>query len=140
MKISIVSDNNHIFLITHEPLATALKDCSLHVYACDPRYAEKINAIDVIPDTASKELTETLNKKIETLPDDAKILLLTDIAGASPANIAASLLVKRADMRLISGVNLPMVLTALCDLDKPFEVLVEAVLNAGIHSITTQQI
>lgn len=133
-----MSTNNHIFLITHEPLATALKYCSLHVYACDPHSAEKINAIDVIPDTDTSVLTDTINQKIKALPDDAKILLLTDITGASPSNIATNLLVRSSDIRMISGVNLPMVLTALCDIDKPFDQLVDAVRNAGIRSISDQ--
>ena len=60
-------------------------------------------------------------------------LVLTDIVGATPFNIAESML--HADnTAVLSGMNLPMVLTAIVHRDESLADVVRVVSEAGIAS------
>jgi len=125
-----------IVIIAHAPLASALKDCALHVYKCDERGAGHILAVDVSPDADIVAVADSVSAQLLPLFSDyASTLILTDIVGASPANIAEQLL-KHADTAVITGVNLPMVLAAVCHCDKPFSELCALVKESGSLSIT----
>lgn len=67
------------------------------------------------------------------------IFVLTDLLGGSPANQASRFLAGRSDVEIITGVNLPMLLTLLMERgSKPMGALKESVLTAsraGIVSI-----
>ena len=71
-------------------------------------------------------------------PERNTTLILTDVIGASPANIAEKLL-RHADTVLITGVNLPMVLTAVCHRHKAFDQLCALVKEAGSFGITVRR-
>jgi PTS system ascorbate-specific IIA component len=58
------------------------------------------------------ELERSLSDMIEELDDGAGVLILTDLYGASPCNSAARLGEHRR-VRVLSGINLPMVLRVL---------------------------
>lgn len=123
---------NKIIIVAHAPLASALRDCALHVYACDTKTVSCISAVDVAPDCDVRTVSDSITA---SLAADCSYLILTDIAGASPANIANKLL-ELADVKVLSGANLPMVLSALCHIDQPFGELAKFVKNAGILSVT----
>ena len=68
--------------------------------------------------------------------DDKDIFILTDFPGGSPCNCACTFLV-RPGVRVISGVNLPMLLELIIKRDKlPPDKAVEAALKAGRDSIS----
>ena len=69
--------------------------------------------------------------KLPKAPDSC--LILTDIVGATPSNIAESML-QADNTAVLSGLNLPMVLTALVHRDEPLSDVVRAVSEAGIAS------
>ena len=58
------------------------------------------------------------------------VLLLTDIFGATPANVALKLL-QPGRVEGVSGVNLPMLLRALTYRDKDMETLVTKTVAGG---------
>ncbi|MDY6010366.1 MAG: PTS fructose transporter subunit IIA [Duodenibacillus sp.] len=126
-----------IFIIAHAPLASALKDCAVHVYSHDVRVGDFITAVDVAPDADTQTIADSVAAKLASDGSQGRKqhLLLTDLAGATPANIAASLL-KFEGVALLSGVNLPMVLTAVCHREEAFDKLIEHVRQAGTDSIT----
>ena len=127
-----------IFIIAHAPLASALKNCAMHVYSYDDRTGERIEACDVPADGNAEEIAAALRAKIDASVKAAKpVILFTDIVGATPSNIAVSLASDEAVV--VSGVNLPMVLTALCHLDEPFEDLIDMVRKAGLVSICPEK-
>lgn len=70
-------------------------------------------------------------RKLLKAPDSC--LILTDIVGATPSNIAESML-QADNTAVLSGLNLPMVLTALVHRDEPLSDVVRAVSEAGIAS------
>jgi mannose PTS system EIIA component len=100
---------NHILLIAHAPLAHALRDCALHVFAdC----ADDVSVLDVPPDE-SPEATLAQAQTLLAHSGAERTLVLSDVFGATPSNVAHRL-VEGTPARLLVGVNLPMLLRALC--------------------------
>lgn len=119
-------------VIAHAPLASALKRCAQHVYACDSRVQDRILAFDIEADADMDAISSMISARLPN--QGAKTLILTDIVGASPSNIAHRMLI-HANTAVITGVNLAMVLTALCHDDAELPELIELVKNAGTTSI-----
>ena len=76
--------SNTIFIIAHAPLANALRDCAMHVY---PECAHEVIALDVLPDAQPEETLRLANLALQNAPQEG-LLVLTDIFGATPANVA----------------------------------------------------
>jgi PTS system mannose-specific IIA component len=99
-----------ILIIAHAPLASALRDCATHVYCGQP---QRVEAIDVLPDTEPAVVLETARRALQAVSGDNGVLILTDIVGATPSNIA-SRLADPGRVRVLAGVNLPMLVRAIC--------------------------
>jgi len=122
--------STRILLIAHAPLATALRACALHVF---PDCAQAVIAIDVQADASPEDTLLAAQKLIgETI--DQKTLVLTDIFGATPANVAKRL-VDGVQSRLIAGVNLPMLLRTVCYRHEPLDVLTQRALSGGTQGV-----
>lgn len=117
---------NHILLIAHAPLAHALRDCALHVFAdC----GADVSVLDVPPDE-SPEATLVTARTMLDQSGAARTLVLADVFGATPSNVAHRL-VEGTHARLLVGVNLPMLLRALCYRFEPLELQAERALKGG---------
>jgi len=67
------------------------------------------------------------------------VLILTDMLGATPANIA-SCLAAQPSVRVLAGVNLPMLVRAVCYRTTPLDLLVEKALAGaanGVQALTS---
>ncbi|MGE8396133.1 MAG: PTS sugar transporter subunit IIA [Comamonas sp.] len=105
----MTTSTNHILLIAHAPLAHALRDCALHVFAdC----ASDVSVLDV-PPNESPEATLAAAQILLAQSGAERTLVLSDVFGATPSNVAHRL-VEGTQARLLVGVNLPMLLRALC--------------------------
>lgn len=123
--------NTLIFLITHAPLARALCDCALHVF---PDCGGSVQALDVLAD-APPEQTLALARGVLAAEPNRAALVLTDIFGATPCNIAQKLVEGRANARLVSGANLPMLLRALTYRNEPLDLLVQRAVVGGTQGV-----
>ena len=99
---------NGIFIIAHAPLASALRQCVLHVF---PDSADKVGVFDVQPNVPPEETLAGARLAL-TLLNAKEVLVLTDIFGATPCNVAQTL-IDGIGSRLVAGVNLPMLLRAV---------------------------
>ncbi len=99
-----------ILIIAHAPFATALRDCISHIYGGLPA---RIGAIDVTPDCDPVKVVAQANAEIERLREDNGALVLTDMFGATPGNIATQL-AQPGRVEVVAGVNLPMLMRTLC--------------------------
>ncbi len=122
--------SNCIFIIAHAPLASALRDCAMHVY---PECANSVIALDV---QAQAQPEDTLAQARQALADARKegLLVLTDIFGATPANVAQKL-VAGQNAKLIAGVNLPMLYRTVCYRDEPLDALTARALTGGAQGV-----
>lgn len=99
---------NGIFIIAHAPLATALRQCVLHVF---PDAGSALVALDVEAEAAPEQTLEQARALLRQLGTQ-QTLILADLFGATPCNVASKL-VDDIDCRLLTGVNLPMLLRAV---------------------------
>jgi len=125
---------NAILLIAHAPLANALRQCALHVF---PDCGSAVMAIDVQPNLSPEETLASSRIALEQLarvPGTHGVLVLTDIFGATPSNVAQKL-VDGLSTRLITGVNLPMLLRAVSYRHEPLEALVSRAVIGGTQGV-----
>ncbi len=99
-----------LLLITHGPLGADLLRIATQIFGICPAAVE---ALEVVNDTPRETVIDQALLCADRLDQGDGVLVLTDLYGATPANIAAALLDLREGLRLITGVNLPMLLRAL---------------------------
>ncbi|MBN8749719.1 PTS system fructose IIA component [Xylophilus ampelinus] len=125
---------NSILLIAHSPLAHALRQCALHVF---PEAEDCVGALDVLPNVSPEETLGAariiLAQQLGRAPR-AQVLVLTDVFGATPCNVAQQL-VDGARSRLVAGVNLPMLLRAVTYRHEPLEAQVQRAIAGGTAGI-----
>ena len=122
---------NRIFIIAHAPLAQAMRDCAMHVY---PECAATVIALDVLPN-AEPEDTLTQARQALAGSEGDGLLVLTDIFGATPANVAQKMVANNGNAKLIAGVNLPMLFRAVCYRHEPLDALVTRALVGGTQGV-----
>ena len=107
-----------------------MRDCALHVY---PECAADVLAVDVLPQAQPEDtLTQALDAAGHALDDG--LLVLTDIFGATPANVAQKL-VAGSNAKLIAGVNLPMLFRSVCYRHEALDALVVRALTGGTQGV-----
>jgi PTS system ascorbate-specific IIA component len=103
-----------IVIIAHTPLASALERCVEHVYTCEPGLAKaNLRVLDVAPGAALEASVEQAARLVAEVDSGAGVLVLTDAFGATPGNVAARL-AESGRVVVVAGVNLPMLLRAVC--------------------------
>lgn len=127
---------NKIFIIAHAPLAQAMRACAVHVF---PDSAQQILALDVSADTPHTQTVDAACAMAEQA--GANLLLMTDLFGATPSNIAQHVLqhCTRADIQVreVTGLNVPMLLRTLCHLKLPLDKLEQCAIAGGEQGIFT---
>jgi PTS system mannose-specific IIA component len=120
-----------ILIIAHAPLASALRECVLHVY---PDAANSVAACDVL---ASESTEHSLLSARACMSQMAleDVLVLTDVLGATPCNVARKL-VDGVHSQLIAGANLPMLLRTVNYQNEALNLLVARALVGGTQCIT----
>ena len=98
-----------VLIVAHAPLASALQAVAQHVYAdC----GHPVLALDV-PAAATAESVRTQARALMAADGASDWLVLTDVFGATPCNAVQSL-ADDVHVRVVSGVNVPMLWRALC--------------------------
>ena len=121
---------NAVLLIAHAPLAHALRECALHVFA---DAGDDIGALDV---DAHEPPEQTLARAqaLRARWGERPVLVLSDVLGATPCNVAQRL----ADgerTQLLAGVNLPMLLRALTYRAEPLADMAQRALDGGMRGV-----
>jgi PTS system ascorbate-specific IIA component len=116
-----------LFLVTHSSYGESLIQCACHVLNKRPPQIAQLGVaiqddpLDVLP----------LAQQMLGLVDSGDgVLIMTDVYGATPANIALKLL-EPGRIEGIAGVNLPMLLRALTYRDKDMNTLVTRAIAGG---------
>ena len=124
-----------IVLIAHKPLASALEESARHVYSRDPTCgAYRLRALDVEPDADVAWLEQRAREVLAEEDDGSGVLVLTDCLGATPGNVAARM-ARPGKVEVVAGVNLPMLLRALCYRESSLQALAEKAMAGGARGI-----
>jgi len=124
-----------IIIVAHTPLASALLEFVEHIYGQVP---EHIFAVNVPPHEDSKITLNKLQELVDTLHSENEVLVITDIMGATPSNVASRLMNKSnhgRDIQVLTGVNLPMLLSAVSHRHEPLSEIVEKSLQGGQQGV-----
>jgi mannose PTS system EIIA component len=120
---------NQILIIAHAPLASALKACAEHVF---PDCGQAVSVLDV---PANMPVAESVAQARMLIAQNASdTLILTDVFGATPSNIAKQI-TNGATTRLLTGVNLPMLLRAITYRHEALDMLVQRALAGGAQGV-----
>jgi len=123
-----------IVLVMHAPLGEAFSQCAAHVLGKSP----ELTVFDISPDDAPDGKTRELVDFMAQRADDP-VLVLCDIYGATPFNIASKALRVGAERgisgHLITGTNLCMVLKALTEHQENPDKLTEKVRLGALKGI-----
>ncbi|HTT11797.1 MAG TPA: PTS fructose transporter subunit IIA [Burkholderiaceae bacterium] len=124
-----------VLIIAHQPLASALAAAASHVYSCAPeRAGSQVRVLDVLPDADVPATIEQARKLIAEIDDGGGVLILSDVFGSTPGNVAARL-AESGRVGVVAGVNLPMLLRALCYRDGTLADTVEKALSGGTQGV-----
>jgi PTS system mannose-specific IIA component len=108
-----------LLIIAHAPMASSLKAVAEHAF---PDCAQRLAVLDVLPEMSSDEIERQARVLLEEVgnPD---ALVFTDVFGATPCNVAQRL-ADGVHVKVIAGVNVPMLWRSLCYADEPLDALV----------------
>lgn len=121
-----------VLVISHEPLGTAMIHCTRHVFGKMP---SQLAALDVIPDEDTEKAHDAARTLAARINDGSGVLVLTDLPGATPSRIAASL-AQPYRVVVLSGVNLPLIVKALAQRKgKDLETLVDILIPTAQQAI-----
>lgn len=101
-----------LLVIAHAPLADALLQCARHVYGCDPGHCVQAIAFDILPKADPAQAVEQARQMCADLDCGNGVLVLADLFGGTPANIAAQL-ARPGQVEVLTGASVPMLLRAL---------------------------
>ena len=121
-----------LVLVTHGNLALEFISAMQHVVGKQ----EQVEAVCIGPDDDMESRRAEILQKIESVNKGDGTIVLTDMFGGTPSNLALSLM-EKAKIEIIAGVNLPM-LIKLCSLrkDKNLKESVIGAQEAGKKYIT----
>ena len=118
-----------LLVIAHAPLASSLKAVAVHVF---PDAERVLEALDVSYEASLEEVETAAREIIDRQADE--VLIFTDVFGATPSNVALRL-AEGGRIRVVTGVNVPMLWRVLCYSNEPLDAVVERALGGGAQGI-----
>ena len=96
-----------ILTVTHRKLGQSLVDVATRIFARPP---DNLACYGVIEDCDLDAALADLRELYASLDCKDGLLILSDLYGATPYNLAKKLMGEHPDSTLVSGINLPMVI------------------------------
>jgi len=119
-----------LLIIAHAPLATSLRSVAQHVY---PDCANLLQALDVARDESPEDVEPRLRTMLASA-GGAETLILTDVFGATPCNVALRV-ADGSRARVVAGVNVPMLWRVVCYATEPLDSLVTRAVSGGTQGV-----
>lgn len=120
-----------ILLVTHGTLGESLVQCVSHVLNKRP---PQLAQLGVSGQDDPLDLLPTAQRMLDWVDSGQGVLVLTDIFGATPSNIASKLL-KPGYVEGIAGVNLPMLLRSLTYRERDMKLLIQRAISGGCDGV-----
>lgn len=130
-----------LVIVAHAPLATAMLAVARHVFA---ERADAVVAVDVAADCSPEQAERLIDEAARQAarpaePNDpgaadGEVLILADVFGATPCN-AAQRVADGVRVRLLAGLNVPMLWRAMAYGHLPLDGLIERALAGGAQGV-----
>ncbi len=120
-----------ILIVAHGAFGEALIHCASHVLGKRPLRVRQVGiTVHDDPDAILPQAQELVRQ----LDEGDGVLVLTDMLGATPSNIAARLAAP-GRVEVVAGVNLPMLVRALTYRAQPLAVVVGKAISGGREGV-----
>ena len=120
-----------ILIIAHGTLGESLIHCASHVLNKRPG---RLRQLGITAQDDPLLLLPQARALVKELDDGSGVLILSDMYGGSPSNIAAKLL-QPGRVEGVAGVNLPMLIRALTYRDRTLDVLLTKAVSGGCEGV-----
>ena len=120
-----------LLIIAHGTLGESLIHCASHVLNKRP---PRLKQLGITAQDDPLLLLPQARALVKELDDGSGVLIMSDMYGGSPSNIAAKLLVP-GRVEGVAGVNLPMVIRALTYRDRPLATLMTKAVSGGCEGV-----
>ncbi|MBN1265186.1 MAG: PTS sugar transporter subunit IIA [Anaerolineales bacterium] len=125
-----------IVVVSHGRLAEGLTDAVQMIVG--PQ--EQLEAIALLETEAVEDLMEKIEASIKKVEKGEGVLIFVDIPGASPFNASARIAMENKAIRVVSGMNLPMLAEVLVSREgSDLESLQKLALQSGRDGIKSLQ-
>jgi len=114
-------------IVAHAPLASALVAVASHVYA-------ECSGDMVALDVPEQQGIDEVERRLRAVVGDRQALVLVDIFGATPGN-AAQRIAAEPNVRVVAGVNVPMLWRTLCYRDNSLDELMRKALDGAARGV-----
>ena len=126
-----------IVIVAHTPVASAMLGFAEHAFGDLP---ERVRAVDVPPYEDIKVSFDRVFEAAKKVNSGNGILVLTDVMGATPANVASKLdatgpSAELGNVIVLTGLNLPMLMRCITHRGESLEELAAKVLQGGQNGI-----
>jgi PTS system ascorbate-specific IIA component len=119
-----------LMIIAHAPLASALKTVAEHTF---PECAGALAALDVAVDMPI-ETVEAQAREMLARVRSPEALVFADVFGATPCNVAQRI-ADGVQVRVVAGVNVPMLWRVLCYAGEPLDAVVARALDGASKGV-----
>ncbi len=120
-----------LLLISHKGIASSLLDTASSIVNDTP---VNMAYVEIPMDAPVDVMRQNIQGKLDQFDQNKEVLFLTDIYGGTPSNLA-SCFISNKNTRLISGLNLAMIIKAINYRNLPITELVEKIIQGGRQSI-----
>jgi len=120
-----------ILIVAHGTLGESLIHCASHVLGSRPLQLMQLGV--TVHDDPQAILPQAF-RMVKILDDGSGVLVLSDILGATPCNVACKLLVP-GRVEGVAGVSLPMLVRALTYRNEPLAKIVEKAVSGGCEGV-----
>jgi mannose PTS system EIIA component len=120
-----------ILIITHGTLGESLIHCASHMLNKRP---QRLRQLGVTAQDDPLLLLPQARALVKELDRGHGVLILTDMYGGSPSNIAQKLVVP-GKVEAVAGVSLPMVIRALTYRDRSLQTIVTKAVSGGCEGV-----
>ena len=120
-----------ILLVTHSDIGKQLLLTATSVFGKNPFQVELLSVDNYDQPNDVKELAE---KYVKFLDNGAGVLVLTDIIGTTPSNIASS--IDHEKIKIVAGLNLSMILNVFNYPEHSLEQLSIKAIEGGMEGVS----
>jgi PTS system mannose-specific IIA component len=127
-----------IVIVARTPIASAMLSFAEHTFGVVP---ERVRAVDIPPHEDTKASFDRVMKAAYGVNTGNGVLILTDVMGATPANVASKLEALgplsglNAPVVVLVGLNLPMLMRCISHRAESLEDLAQKALAGGQNGI-----
>lgn len=98
-----------LLIVTHDQIGHALLNTAVNMLGTCPM---QYSVLSLLPDSDPDALLQQAHEEIARLNKGSGVLVLTDMYGSTPSNIATNLS-DTEDIMVVAGINLPMLVRVL---------------------------